>query len=98
MPNEADLGSRIVNLKAEVAKAQQMRATCEANLTVAKQRLAEVDKQLKDLGLNPENCDVELSALETQLAALVEDLSTKVAAEIKSYNEIVAATRQAFQQ
>lgn len=94
---DKDLAARVVELKAEVAKAQQLRAASEANLTVAKQRLKEVDEKLKALGITPENCDVELAALETQLEQTVADLSAKVAAEVAAYTTILTAIQKAFQ-
>ncbi len=92
----ADITSKIVALKAQVASAQKLRAEAEGGLNVAKQRLAEVDGKLKALGLNPEEADVELAALETQLEKAVTEFSAALNAEIAAYNEVVTASKAAF--
>lgn len=93
---EKDIAVRIVELRGDVQKAQKLRAEAEANLSVAKQKLEDVDKQLKALGLNPDNADVELTALEDQLKKTVGELQTAISKEITSYNEIIAASKQAL--
>jgi len=93
---EKDIAVRIVELRGDVQKAQKLRAEAEANLGVAKQKLTDVDAQLKALGLNPDNAEQELSALEGQLKKTVGELQAAISKEIVSYNEIVAASKQAL--
>lgn len=90
---ELDVAQRILTLKADVAKAQKLRAEAEANLAVAKRQLTEVDAGLKKLGLDPEKADVELTALEAQLQTTVAELEAAVAQEIAEYNKIVQASK-----
>lgn len=91
-----DITQNIVALKASVASAQRLRAEAEAGLSVAKQRLAEVDGKLKALGLNPEEAEVELAALEAQLEKAVGEFTVALSAEITIYNEVVLASKAAF--
>ena len=92
----SDITAQIVALKTQVASAQKLRAEAEAGLGVAKQRLAEVDAKLKGLGLNPENAEVEVAALEEQLQKAITDYAKAVNAEIAAYNEVNTAVKAAF--
>lgn len=86
---------RILKLREDATKATKLRADAEASVAVATQQLAQTDEALKALGIDPENCAQELSALEGQLDQLVNELSVKVAEEIKVYTGILDAAKQA---
>ncbi len=91
-----DLATQIIELRGDVQRAHKLRAEAEANLGVAKKKLEEVDAQLKGLGLNPDNADTELTALEAQLTKTVGELQAAISKEIAAYNEIIAASKQAL--
>ncbi len=90
------LAQRIVGLRDAVTSATKLRAEAEASVNVSKQRLAEIDAKIRELGLNPDNADVELQALEAQLDKTVAELQVAIASEIASYNDIIAAGKVAF--
>ena len=90
------LAQRIVNLREASATATRLRVEAEASVNVSKQRLAEIDGKIRELGLNPEHADVELQALEAQLDKTVAELMVAITSEITSYNEIIAASKAAF--
>lgn len=90
------LAQRIVNLREASATATRLRVEADASVNVSKQRLAEIDGKIRELGLNPDNADVELQALEAQLDKTVAELLVAITSEITSYNEIIAASKAAF--
>jgi chromosome segregation ATPase len=93
---QATLAQRIVGLRDAVTSATKLRAEAEASVNVSKQRLAEIDAKIRELGLNPDNADVELQALEAQLDQTVTELQAAIASEITTYRDIIAAGKAAF--
>jgi chromosome segregation ATPase len=93
---QATLAQRIVGLRDAVTSATKLRAEAEASVNVSKQRLAEIDAKIRELGLNPDNADVELQALEAQLDQTVTELQAAIASEIMTYRDIIAAGKAAF--
>lgn len=91
----ASTADRILKLRESATKATKLRAEAEASVNVARQQLAQTDEALTKLGINPENCEQELSSLEGQLAQLVNELEVKVAEETKVYEGILTAAKQA---
>lgn len=96
MAEKTDIAGQIVKLRGDVATAQRLRAEAEGTLSVAKAKLTEIDAGLKQLGLNPENADVELAALERQIETTVTELQAAVTTEIAAYNEILKAAKAAM--
>lgn len=92
-----DIAARILALKHDVTKAQQLRATAAGSLEVAEQQLADVEARITALGITPANADVEVAALEAQLDTLVTDLERKVAAEVATYTQIITAAKAVYQ-
>lgn len=93
---EKDIAARIIDLRGDVQRAQKLRAEAEVTLGAAKKKLEDVDAALKKLGLNPDNADVELSALEAQLTKTVSELQAAITKEIGAYNEIITASKAAL--
>lgn len=91
--NTQDLVARLSKLQNAVAAADRERATAEARLDQAKKDLAAIDEQLKKLNVDPETAEEALKQLETELATLTAQFEQQVAAERKSYAEILAATQ-----
>ena len=91
----ATTADRILKLREDAAKAAKLRADAEASVALAKQQLAQTDEALKGLGIDPENCEQELAALEGQLDQLVNELSVKVAEEITVYTGILDVAKAA---
>ena len=89
----SDVADQIVKLRADVATAQRLRAEAEGTLAAAKAQLKEIDDGLRKLGLDPEKADVELAALERQLATTTDELQQRVSAEIAQYNEVLATAK-----
>lgn len=83
----------LAKLKAEAARAATLRAGAEANLTLAKRRLEEVDGKLRAMGIDPGNAEQELAALEAQLETSVAELRVRVAEETKAYEGILERTK-----
>lgn len=91
-PSTAD---RILRLRDAASKATKLRAEAEASVNLARQQLAQTDEALTALGITPDNCEQELTALETQLAQLVSELEAKVTDETRVYASILDAAKQA---
>jgi chromosome segregation ATPase len=93
---EKDIAARIIDLRGDVQRAQKLRAEAEVNLNAAKKKLEEVDAALKALGLNPDNADTELTALEAQLTKTVGELQAAISKEIGAYNDIIESSKKAL--
>ncbi len=93
---EKDIAAKIIDLRGDVQRAQKLRTEAEFNLNAAKKKLEEVDAALKGLGLNPDNADTELAALEAQLNKTVAELQAAISAEIAAYNEIIESSKRAL--
>jgi predicted nucleic acid-binding Zn-ribbon protein len=94
-PNPQDPAQRILALKAQHASTVRLRAEAEASLEMAKNQREQVYNRLKELGIDPDNADQELSALETQLEETMGKLSEAMNAEIRSYNAITESAKAA---
>jgi chromosome segregation ATPase len=82
----------LARLKAEASRAQTLRAGAEANLSVARRQLEEIDGKLRAMGIDPGNAEQELAALEEQLALSVSELRAKVSSETTAYEAILKQT------
>lgn len=89
--NTAQLVERLAQLQKDVAAADRERATADTLLGQAKKDLAEIDAQLKQLGVDPAKADEALTQLEQELATLTTQFEQQVAEERAAYQKIVAA-------
>ena len=89
------LVQRFEALKLQEATAQKLRTEAETLRRVAQQRVEAIDAEIRSHGVNPDNLEPELAALETELSAQVDDLSQRIAAEIAAYQTIIAAAKAA---
>lgn len=87
---------KILLLKQARDKAQQLRATAEGTLTLARKQLEEIDVKLQGLGIDPEHAPAQLKDLEDKLEVAVSELSIQIAAETKAYQEILDVAKQVF--
>ncbi len=92
----SDLVGKLNALKTDVTRAEQLYAQAEGTLAAARQQLLAVDDELKKLGIDPANADVQLAALETDLAVKVEVLTQKVAERVTEYERVLALAKQVF--
>lgn len=92
----ADAAAKIIGLKDQFAKAQSFRAQSEANINLAKSQLAQIDSRMKELGINPEQAEAELVALEEGLQGQIDTLAKGLSAEITVYNSIIAISNKAL--
>lgn len=91
-----DVGQKILKLKEDSAKAQQLRAQAEGNLAVVKDQLAKTDAKLKEMGLDPDQCEQQLAEMEAELERKVSELSAALATEIAAYKAIIEQTKAAL--
>lgn len=89
------LADRIVRLRGLAAKAQQMNADATAAVGYARHQLEQIDGELKAAGINPENAEQEVAALEAQLDTTTRELETQLTAEIAELTRITDLARQA---
>lgn len=95
--SESDAGARILALKRDVEQSVRLRAEASAAHQLAVTQLAAVDAKLAALGVTPDTAETELAALDAQLRTIVETLQISVAAEIRTYDELLAAARAVIQ-
>lgn len=91
----SDLAARIAAIKQTAADAQRLAGQCSSAQDFARTTLTQIDQELTAIGVNPENADADLSALEAQLEATVTEIEGKLAAEVAELNRIYALARQA---
>lgn len=88
-----ELAQKILELKNQSNSSIRLRAEAEASLRQAEQSRDAINTRLKELGVDPENAEVELAAAEDQLKITVAELTTALNAEVEQYNSILKATR-----
>lgn len=88
----SESAKRILDLRSTHTNAVRLRADAAASLRQAKKNREDLEKELLGLGIKPENAEVELNALETQLLASIDELMGVLNSEIAVYNEIVQKT------
>jgi chromosome segregation ATPase len=93
---KAELTGRVLALRDSVTRSASLRAQAEAQLSAARQQLGKIDSQLKELGIEPDNAEQELSRLETALDSKIADMHRLVNEEIATYNKVVEASKQVF--
>lgn len=76
-----DIADRLLGIKQKLAEVDRQRAQAEAQLEVAAQRLAEIDKQIAALGVKPEKAEAEVEKLEAALTAELETWEAKIREE-----------------
>ncbi len=91
-----DTYQKVTDLRKQEADARTLRARAEANVTLAKQRLEQVEKEIRDLGVDPAKAEVELKALEEQLIKSVAELDGALKQEIARYKEVIRITTEAL--
>lgn len=89
------MAQRIARLRQVAASAQQMRADANTAIAFAQQQLTQIDAELKQAGVAPENAEQEVAALEVQLDRTITDLEAQLAAEVAELTKILDLARAA---
>jgi len=91
-----DLATQFINLKERVAASGQQRAEAEASLRMARGQLTEVESEMREMGIDPDNAEQELSALEDELQLLMTQKEEQVAEELEIYSQINLKLQNVF--
>lgn len=86
-----DLHVQLTGLRQRAAEADQLRARAEATHDMAVKRLAEVDGQIRAMGIDPEQAEEELRKLEQQLTEQMAALDAALVDEVAAYQQILRA-------
>lgn len=91
----ADIITRITKAKETAARTQQMRADANSAIGFARSQLTAIDTELTGMGVDPENAEPELAAMEAQLDTTVTTMEQQLAAEEAELKKILDLARQA---
>lgn len=86
---------QILKLKQDVERTQQLRQEADVALKLAEQKQAAVDDELRGLGVEPDNAEAELAALDAQIEKSAAELSAALAAEQVALQDILQKAREA---
>jgi DNA repair exonuclease SbcCD ATPase subunit len=84
---------RFTALRQKIAETDRTRAQAEAAVAMAKQRLTEIDEQIKALGVDPAKAEAELETLRAHLQKELAAIDTALAAETAAYQQVLQAAR-----
>jgi len=91
-----DLATQFISLKERVAVTGKQRAEAEASLRMARGQLTEVEAEMREMGINPDNAEQELSALVDELQLLITQKEEQVAQELEIYSQINLKLQKVF--
>jgi chromosome segregation ATPase len=93
---QTEIGQQILKLREDVQRAHQLRAQAEGSLAVVQDQLTKTDAKLKELGLDPENCEAQLVEMQTELSRQMEALMASLRDEIAAYETIIKQAKAAL--
>lgn len=62
-----DVEARVARLREKLEEAKRARAAAEARREMALKRKAEIEAQIREMGVEPENVDAEIERLEAEI-------------------------------
>ncbi len=90
-PVSEDLGTRLTGLRQRVQEADRLRAQAETTHQMAQKRLAEIDAEIRKLGIDPEQAEQQLAVIEANLAKELDALDRTLVDEVAAYRKILEA-------
>ena|SRR5215471_7247774 len=86
----------LLDLRTRANELTRLRSEAEGSIASAQTQLEQTNAKIKALGIDPENAEQELQALEDQLATMEQELSAAIDADRQDYLAILASTKAAL--
>jgi chromosome segregation ATPase len=83
-----DVTQKLQAIKEKAAQADRERAAAEARVADAQKRLKELDDQILALGVQPDDAEARVTALEAQLSTDLAAVETALDAELTAYRAL----------
>ncbi|MGB9848879.1 MAG: hypothetical protein ACPLSY_03495 [Moorellaceae bacterium] len=64
---QGDIEAKVARLREKIEEAKRARAAAEARREMALKRKAEIEAQIREMGVDPENVEAEIQRLEAEI-------------------------------